>query len=469
MTSPPVKTRNQEETKNSKLKSCIIYLHFPFYIGVGISERLNLFEFEKILRNKIGNTPVTLSMNNEFQISKPRYLEELLNREFVVSLHTLNLKWDRLSDDIVPRHEDFIIRMLDSVITIFNTGIAIGHFKFKIYFRKEFGSCSVYNAYKHIQNQFEPLERKREQTNSEPEISKNVWDLIRILSLGRAQIADSKSEPSIEMPTAYYTYPLFFIPINKMEEMKEFLCLLYLRPSKELVSHDELIKAYNSNTSVMYDEFFAAKWDAAVCGLMEENNSDTLAEILELSSYIWNSEYEMEAYLANQLQSLKVAELSTPKARQELSHIRDLKIRVREVQGIYAQISVSLWTGILHIFDKILFESWNLTKLEKSLNDKMDNLSFNYQYIVDQEEQTHNYKLNKILLNLQRLSIPLAIMIGLLPIIADKEIYQNGVSWERFPILPIFVGVLITVIILVASYVVINNLSNKTMRKNGSF
>ncbi len=87
----------------------------------------------------------------------------------------------------------------------------------------------------------------------------------------------------------------------------------------------------------------------------------------------------------------------------------------------------------------------------------MDTLSFNYQYIVDEEEQTHNFKLNRTLLNLQRLSIPLAIMIGLLPIIADKDIYENGLL-TKFPIVPTFIGVLVTVIILVASYLIINKL-----------
>lgn len=457
MSSSQINTNYQEGVDN-KLESCIIYLHFPFYIGVGIEERINLLKLESILKNKIANTPITLSVNDEFQIAKPKYLEELLHRQFTVSMQTLSLKWDKVADDIIPPHEDFLIKMLDSVVTIFNTGIAIGHFKFKIFFRKEFRPSSIFNAYKHIQSQFDPLEQKREQTHFEPEICKIVWDLIDILSSVRTEIAKSKSEAkNNEIPTAYYTYPLFFVPKTKIEDMKEFLCLLYLRPDNKLVSNNELTKAFNSNTSVMQDEFFAAKWDAAVCGLMDENNADTLAGILMFSSYIWNSEYEMEAYLTGQLQALTVIELSTLEARQQLSHIRELKIRVREVQGIYARISVSLWTGILHIFDKILFESWNLTKLEKSLNDKMDNLSFNYQYIVDEEEQTHNSKLNRALLNLQRLSIPLAIMIGLLPIIADKEIYKNGFLTE-FPTVPTLIGVLVTVIILLASYFVINKL-----------
>jgi hypothetical protein len=93
-----------------------------------------------------------------------------------------------------------------------------------------------------------------------------------------------------------------------MEDLKEFLSLLYLRPKKELVSYGELLKAYNSNTSIMSDEFFVGKWDAAVCSLMDENNSDTLTSILELCSYVWNSEYEMETYLAGQLQRFVLAE-----------------------------------------------------------------------------------------------------------------------------------------------------------------
>jgi hypothetical protein len=183
---------------------------------VGISDRINLLEFERILRNKIADKPITLSINDEFEIAKPQYLEQLFLRNFVVNLQTLSLKWNRLSDEILPAHADFLIRMLDSVITIFDTGIAVGHFKFKIYFRKGISSDSVYNAYKHIQTQFEPLERKREQSSLEPEVCKIVWELIELLSSVHAQIDGPRFETnSIEIPTAYYTYPYFLFQRTK--------------------------------------------------------------------------------------------------------------------------------------------------------------------------------------------------------------------------------------------------------------
>lgn len=462
--------QENQETMNGKQEDCIIYLHFPFFIGIGISEKIELVEFQRELNAINKDKSIAVSLNNEFEIAKPKYLDEILQRNFKLTLQTLSVRSKRFSDDCLQKHEDFLFRMVDSVITIFDTGIAVGHFKFKIYFRKDLTANSIYNAYKHLQSQFEPLERKRDGSSKEPEISKIIWELISLLTHARTELSKIKPKDGGvgELPTAYYTYPLFFIQKARMEDLKEFLSLLYLRPSKELVSNDELLKAYNSNTSVMSDEFFVAKWDAAVCSLMDEKNSDTLSDLLDLSSYVWNSEYEMETYLTEQLQALTVTKLTTAQARERLSQIQRLKIRVKEVQGIYTRISVSLWTGVLHILDKILYESWNLTKLDKSLNDKMNNLSLNYQYIVDEEERLHNSKLNKTLLNLQRLSIPLAIMIGLLPIISDKDIHDKGL-FSSFPAVPIFFGILITAIFLVASYFIINILGNKIKSKEESY
>jgi hypothetical protein len=444
----------------SKSSSCYIYFHFPFDIGFKLGKHIKLLD--SIINNKLKNENLDVSayIEENIEILKPGYLK-FIKRDFNIVTDTIFIDLDKLWHNYSFSNQNFDFSLCASHIRIFDTGIGIGSLKFKIDFRGNLKSKGVYDAFRILYSLLSPLEEEESKRSKCHRITATFDKIITLIydtsnsfeeSL-KIDIEQRKKEPIL------YIYPLFYIQdIHNSDQLKEFCCLLFLRPYSHQVS-DRKLKQIASSETILFDgEYFIPFWDAALAAgdIIDDKMVDSYQTYLEISSYIYNSMFILESHLSDQIHFLSTNQTVTHgQILDRLSIIKTMRIEINNVQDLYNRVMVSLWAGAIDTFNRILFDAWNFRRLQKSLEEKISLLDFINQSIIDDREKEMNHSIDKALYLFQRMAIPLALVIAILPFLPTSLIMSNmhfqGIDGKWLLLLD---AIILTLITLIASYLI---------------
>jgi hypothetical protein len=416
-----------------------LYLHIPFDIGFKLG---NISESTlQMIREALENVDKEkIMIIKKTEIIKPKPLQEIFKAESNISQMVVRINLNDLISNKILETDKSKVNFTDSYINLYDTGIGIGHFKFQFVLDTEISPSRIYQAFLCIFQQLETLERELKPGEKEPSLSNEVRGVITKLrqighktTLNKDTVDDDAIEElfirKVSSPI-FYIYPLFYLPsVENIHKAKEYICLSFLRPeNKEVVQH-EIESAISYNTQYFANEFLIVKWDAALAGgsSVDEITCESFQNILETCSYIWNSMYIIDGYISNDLKKLTTGHftLEIEKAKKNLNQIQMLRVEATKIQGIYSDIIVSLWASATQVFEKILTNSWNISGLQKSLQEKIDLLTYLYDYIVDESQNKLNTKISNGLSLLQIMSIPLTIVFALLTWDPESSIWKH--------------------------------------------
>lgn len=461
-----------------------LYLHIPFDIGfkIGVISHSTLEIIRECLEN-IDDEKVFILGQTE--IVKPKPLQEIIKAESNIHQATVRVNLDDLIVNKSLENNKCKIILTESYISLHDTGIGICRFKYEIVLNKEISPDRIYSSFIHIYHQLETLERDLEPGEIESNVSSVTRDMINKLRAVRHRIVlneDATDENDMDeifdrqtTSLVFYIYPLFYLPsVEDIQSAKEYICLSFLRPNNEEVIEQEIDAAISYNTQSFNTEFLVVKWDAAITGgsSVDKNISESFESILEICSYIWNSMYVIDGYIANKLKKLTSEQfkLDVEEARKNLNQIQILRVEATRIQGIYGDIIVSLWASATQVFERILTNSWNINKLQKSLQEKIDLLAFMYDYIVDESDRIITGSMNTSAYIIQRIAIPIAAVIAILPFLTEPIISNRllgsflNVQWL------LFVDVLIlTILAIIISYFIDKKRVQHFQKRNAAF
>lgn len=454
--------------KVGRNKTFYLYFHIPFDIGfkIGGITKGTL----EIIRKCLEKESEKITILSQTEIVKPKPLQEIFKGESNVSLSVIHLD---LNDLIVNKAFEINkckIFTKECYITVYDTGIGIGHLKYEIVLNTEISPNKIYETFIDIYKQLETLERDLKPEEIESDSASVVRNMINKLRNIRDCIVSNNDTPKdntkdkiFDRQTdglVLYIYPLFYLPsVNNIQVAYEYVCLSFLRPKNEEVIRQELESAISFNTQSFTSEFLLVKWDAAITGgsSVDERTCESFENILEICSYIWNSMYIFEGYIGNELRNLttKQFKLDAREARKKLDQIQILRVEAARIQGIYGDIIVSLWASATQVFEKILTNSWNINKLQKSLQEKIDLLTFIYDFTVDESERTITDQMNTTAYIFQRIAIPIAAVIAILPFLTEPIISNRllgsflDVKW-----LLLLDALILTILSVIISYII---------------
>jgi hypothetical protein len=480
---------------------CDIYFHFPFYIGVQIGEDRfeRMYEITKtIFETNALHSVVVIDLCHSIEIATPKSMRDYSKRQFFVNEKTICIRYidltsnDGISNNVTSENAEYSSILQEAYLSIFKTGIGIGHLKFRITFKGKVNSTLIYQAFREIYCQLEPLELEEDNKN-ESKISQIMLNGIKLIRSSASVFCNGRKIEETLGPV-FYIYPLFHVKSIRYENFNDFLSLLYLRSDNQKVAKPELERALYSNASIYGNEYFVAMWDASLAGgyLLDEEICGSYERILEISSYVWNSMYTVDNYISERLDKMLIVKDNTDAkegrssqgrfaslksvptpydkmqdAKNQLLEIQNLRIMAKNIQSSYTSVKVSLWAGAIQVFDKILIDAWGLNQLEKSIRDKIEMLTFAYQNTIHEIESAEISYTNKALVTFQRIAIPLAALIGLLPVIADRGNYSSQFSWSNLftTYLPTLIAMSIILSIILITYFVDRFFVNRKLRK----
>lgn len=425
------------------MKNCSIYYHFPFDIGCTFDTRLS--EFADFLDIALHSYEPRVK---PIQIFRYELVEH--QRIDAFSLSTpINIKLHISEGEKIQVNDKCEVQVVQSDINIFDSGIGICHLKFLLAFSHDITSETLYEASNDLYSHLAPLEKGEGTT----EFSQEIKDAIVNIRNSAAEFFRDKVKESF--PRSYseqidYIYPLFYLgnAINS-EELKEFLCLLYLRPTNDYITKDEINKTFLSNSVVYNNNFFLISWEGSITAGTSTNEqvADSNARIIEIASYVWYSLYVLDSHLSKEIGKLLSTGNSTitlTDSEEQLSVIRNLRVFANGVLESHRNIRVSLWGSVIQIFDKILKEAWVVDRLENAIHEKMDLLTTVYRDTVDSIERQHNMQISKSVFNLQIIGFALASAIAIFPFIAEDT--RNSIlnsPPDVATILPLVVAIII--------------------------
>ena len=450
-------------------KTFFLYLHIPFDIGFkmgNLPERLE--KIKESLGNISGNN---ISIVRKTEIVKPKPLQEIFKAESNISETVVNVNLYDLIAEKTIENSEFKSFTRDSYINIYDTGIGIGHFKYEVILKNNISPQRIFNAFLSIYRQLETLERELSvneiESNSSAAVIRDTIIRLRSMSSGTTANRDlteqNIKDRTFDRPNdslVLYIYPLFYLPfVDDLQMARDYICLSFLRPNNQEVNRQELNTAILFNTQSFNSEFLLVKWDAAITGgsSVDERASESFENILEICSYIWNSMFIIEAYVGTKLKELtnEQSHLGAEKARKNLDQIQILRVEATNIQGIYSTILVSVWASATQVFERILINSWNLNKIQKSLVEKIDLLAFMYEYTVHESETNVTDRMNTSVYLFQRIAIPIAAVIAILPFLTEPIISNRLVGNILDPKWLLLIDALmLTVLAIIVSYFV---------------
>jgi hypothetical protein len=318
--------------------------------------------------------------------------------------------------------EGLVAEVGEADISIFPMGIAIGHIKFTLESTKRIGSRDLYLMESAIFWNVRSLMA----ASPESELSAALRASIEAIKRSIASFfAESGMAPLPRTPSKKvdYFYPLYYVdgPLTR-DEVRNFLCLLYMRPSNESISSEELEKALNSNASIFSSAWLITGGEGAIMAGSEFSGAkgDSYSRALEVVGYVWYTMFILDAYLSTQLKELTKTppeELTLRKSEDQLSRIRQLRALIHDTLEEYRNIRVSLWASVIRIFDAMFQAGWDVNRIEESVNRKLELIDYIYRDITDGIERTYNFEMNRAIFVLQRSAFALAGALGIVPLL----------------------------------------------------
>jgi len=305
--------------------------------------------------------------------------EDYAEPEYVPSRQPIVVELVQLSGIKIPI-EGLTAEVAEADVSIFPMGIAIGHIKFLVNATREIDARDLYLMEAEIFRNCRALQTAWPESQLSASLRRAI-DAIResvATFFGGSGMTTLIREPSHRVD---YFYPLYYIGANVSPDgIRKYLCLLYMRPSNESISSEELERALRSNASVFSEAWLIAGGEGAIMAGTEFSGArgESYSRALEIASYVWYTMFILDAYLSAQIKQIlntPIDQLTLRDTEEQLKRIRNSRALVHDTLEEYRNIRVSLWASIIRIFDR-LFEVVDVDRIEQSVNGKLEILGY---------------------------------------------------------------------------------------------
>jgi hypothetical protein len=318
--------------------------------------------------------------------------------------------------------EGMVAELDGADVSIFPMGIGIVHIKFRLETAKRIEPRHLYAMEAEIFRNVRALQTSWPETELSAALRTALQAINGSISSFFAELGTAPLERTPSKKVDYF-YPLYYIDDSlTCDDIRNFLCLLYMCPSSELISREELERALDSNTSIIRGAWLYTGGEGAIMAGSEFSaaRGDSYSRALEIVGYVWYAMFILDAYLSTQLKELMkipAQELTLRKAEYHLRRIRQLRVLINDTLEEYRNIRVSLWASIIRIFDMMFQEAWDVKRIEESIDRKLQLIDYIYRDITDAIERNHNFEMSRTIFVLEWSAFTLAGALGILPLL----------------------------------------------------